>query len=294
MESINEILSSDLQVQPLKEGEVKIFRLAIFGKVDPATGQPIRKPGYTMAGYDTIKDKTGSRTIMNIISHNPVKLASGETKMDPVAGYVYFDHTATIICTSDDQNKYFFLKRSNKNADNPFRDGRKTAVFYEVNETRDVNIEKMTFEYKIMAGGFVITAIEEDLLRMVSGLVDAGKKEFLPFLTMKGDSLRKSLQPLSQVFPADMLLHSGDPVAVSRVIVDTAVNNQWIVFNDHEEVRRWEWIRTPGKGGVKNILKVELADDPVKALGAFLRDKTGSSHFAELKSRYQTHYNLTL
>jgi hypothetical protein len=294
MNNINEILSDDLKIPPLVGDEKKEFRLAIFGTIDPITEQPVRKPGYTLAGIDRIidhGDNNNQKLIFNIVDYEPIKMPGGNTVMQPKPGYLTFDGSGIIICTALDNDKYFYLKRHNKNRDNPFRNRKKPIIFYEVNEERDIKISRNSFEYRIHAGGFILQAEERELLDLAGRLNAARRRDINIPSSLRGESLRQVLQPLSQTHPELVLLFSGNEELVARVIVDYAILNQWIIFNDHAEVMTWNWMRTPGKSGKVSIVKVESGDDPRKFLVSYIITKAGSMHYAELRQKHMKEFN---
>lgn len=292
MQNINDLLSDALKVKPLVGDEKREFRLCIFGKIDPISGHPIRKPGHTLAPKDTIRDGASWKTIMNIVNWETITLAGGEERMQPVAGYLYFTDALPIICTAEDNDKYFYMMRHNKNRDNPLRNKKKPAVFYMVDEKRDMTIERNIFEYKIFAGGHLISSEEKDLIRLMNNLNQSGNQNLQLNPTLRGQALVKALQPLSQAFSTEILLYSGSPELVTRVVVDTAIAQAWIVFNEHEAKQQWEWIRMPGAPGPKKIVEVEAGDDPRKFLLSFLTTEKGSTHYAELKARHKEYYKV--
>jgi hypothetical protein len=294
MESLNDILSPPLQVPPLEGDQKAEFRLCIFGAVDPITGEPVRKPLYGLSSQDRIRDQGKSKVIMNIKDLLPVQLPTGGTKMEPQPGMVYFDHTGIIICTQFSNDLYYYLKRHNKNKDNPYRDPTKTAVFYEVNEKRDLAIQEMAFEYKMFAGGYILQADQAGLNKLVSNLNQSGRQELAIDPSLTGMNLRRRLEPLTQQFASEILLFSGHTDHMMTVVVDYAITNNWIIYNDHEEVQSWLWsaLKKPnakkvGKKDERHIVTVPAGDDPRKFLKGFLIDANGSSHYAELKAEYK-------
>jgi len=296
MNSINDILSEGLQVKPLEGDQKQEFRLAIFGTIDPITEQPCRKPGYTLAGIDRIMDALDKKSpgmnklIYNIKDFKPIRMQNGETIMQPEPGYVTFDGSGIIICTPESNDLYIYLKRHNKNRDNPYRNRKKPVIFYEVDEKRDLMVAKNSFEYKIHAGGHLLSADDNELSTLAYRL-NALKKPDLSIPTnLRGGLLRNFLQPFSQTHPELILLFSGSEEQQARVIIDYAIQHQWILFSDHEDIRTWVWMRNAGKPGKVNIVKVEPGDDPRKFLMSFLITREGSQHFAELRKRHSEEF----
>lgn len=295
MESLNEILSPDLQVKPLEGDEKAEFRLCIFGSVDPITGEPVRKPLYGLASQDRIRDHGKSKVIMNIKDLLPVPLPQGGTKMEPQPGMVYFDQSGVIICTQYSNDLYVYLKRQNKNRDNPYRDPSKSAVFYEVDDKRDMAVLEMSFEYKMFAGGYIIQADKAALSTLVTNLNESGIKDLQIDSSLQGMNLRRRLEPLTQQYASEILLYSGNTEHMMRVVIDHAIVKNWIIFNDHEEAQSWQWsaLKKPdvkvvkGRKSERHIVNVPAGDDPRKFLQSYFADATGSAHYAELKAEYK-------
>lgn len=303
MENLNDILSQDRRIPLLSEGQKAEFRLAIFGSIDPVTGQPVRKPGYGLAAEDQIIDQGKSKMIFNVLSWEFSEGPGGVEVKKPIKKMVIFPESGVIICTPTgafNNDTYLYLKNHNKNRNNPYRKPGSGVVFYEVNEKRDISIAKNSFEYKILAGGHVMMAKTAQMDELVKNLNDSGRKELYIDPALKGMNLRRTLENLSQSFSSEILLFSGDTDRMMRVIVDYAINEQWIVFNDNEKVLMWQWtsLKKPSekignKKTARDIVAVPAdGDDPREYLQSYFASEQGSLPYAELRAEYKKLFNL--
>jgi hypothetical protein len=295
MNSINDILSDELKVQPLKEGERVEFRLVLFGQFNPSLNGPAIPALRGLAGRCDINDpfdpKRPTKQILNIKSLLPISSPGRETVYDPQIESVHFESTGGKVCTHNENNLYMYLKRHNKNRDNPWRNRKKEVVFYEVNEQRELKKMNDLFEFKTLAGYELIKASDRDLAIMASKLNAVGRKGLRIDISKPPRDIRKSLQQLSQINPADILLTSTIDEVVARVMVETAIDQRWIIFNDFEGEECWKWLRVPGEKGPKKIVSVtDPLADRNGDLVTFLVSKEGSDHFAELKMRHAQYY----
>jgi hypothetical protein len=298
MTSINEILSDELKVTPLREGERVEFRLVLFGQYSPILEGPNAPAGRGLAARCDILDpfdkKNPVKQIMNIKSLRPIMTMGQQTGYEPLGEMIMFPASGGIICGHNDNNKYMYLKRHNKNRDNPWRNRLKEAVFFEVNEQKEMKKANDLFEYKATAGYELVKASDSQIAVIASRFNDSiGKfnRNLRLDISKDNGSLRKSLQMLSVSNPAELLLAMDVDELVARVMADTAVDQRWMLFNDHSEKMCWEWLRKPGEAGGRKIVEVkDPADDAFKSLATFLTTKEGSTHFAELKVRHAQYY----
>lgn len=298
MQSINDILSDELKVTPLREGEQVEFRLILFGKYNPQLKGPNAPALRGLAGRCDINDPFDKarpiKQIVNIESLQPVVLPGQQQSFNIVTAPIMFPASGGIICTHLDNNKYMYLKRHNKNIDNPYRNKRKEAVFFEVDEKKDLKKQNALFEYKALSGYELVKATDAQIAQIALNFNKLSKnhnKSLQIDISQSTESILKNLQALSQTNPAELILSMEIDELVARVMVDMAVDQRWILFDSHPEKNRWIWMRTPGQKGAQNILEVDPAQTDInKALATFLTTEKGSIHFAELKMRHAQYY----
>lgn len=299
MTSINEILSDELKVTPLREGETAEFRLIMFGQYNPQLEGPLSPALRSLAGRCDINDpfdKTRpTKQIANIDAVVPIVIPGQAQSYKIQVAPVIFPASGGIICNHQMNNLYMYLKRHNKNADNPYRNTRKEKVFFEVNEKKELELQNNLFEYKTIAGFQLVKATDQEIFLIAerfNKLTERHNRALRVDVTLSNDSIRKNLQNISQTNPAELILATDVEDYVARVMIDTAIDQRWIIFDSHPEKLRWEWMRKPLEKGAKIITKIDEGADPKKSLAAFLTTKEGSIHFAELKVNHARYYSV--
>lgn len=306
--NINEIVSKELQVVPLKAGETREFVLARAGFVDLTkksedfpTGKPTNPQGHYLAGKCLIQDpfdKKGvyEKLIQNIVGSEPIKLATGQIHYNFLDKPVHFNQTSRIICTSADNNKYMYLKRHNKNRDNKYRNPDAPIVFYEVDEARDTKIIKNNFEYRTLAANHLLSLDHDGLLLLAMAINKNGKLgvQINMAKSAEEDYLRAAMVPVAEHQSVDFIHLSKNDRLITRLLIEAATEEGVILFNAHEEVRAWSWAPTEKIKKTRDIVKVEAGNKPAAALLDFLMLPEGGTHLAELKNRQKEYYTLVV
>lgn len=294
--NINEVVSKELQIEPLKEGQIKEFMLVNAGVFDPSSNRVVSPQGWGTPGQCMIKDpgdkKNPTKLILNVDGYEPVRGQNGITFMNPIVKYLRFDATGRKVCTHENNNEYFFLKLHNKNRDNKNRIKTAPVRFFEIDEARDSKILKSNFEYKTMAAVLLMESTPDEVFK-VARLVNKKPAYGVTIdLNKEPDYMATALQPVVENFPADFIRLHGDKRSNLRLLVDAAIEEGIILFNEHEAERKWLWKRTPGTKGAVTICKVIEGNKPVPALIDFLQTGEGGAHLAELKQRQSEYYSV--
>lgn len=282
--SINDDLSKELQVKPLEEGQIATFKLMRSGIFDPMTGKPATPNSHTIPGIELIFDKFSKRTIRiyNIKEYETIEEVGRPIVYKPKHEPVTF-WAKPIVCNSDSNDLYFFLKRTSFNRDNPFRSRKYIPVFYEVDFERDARVAVDTTEYKRLALNIVADYEIEELLQLGRGLKDF---DITIDLNQKDEILRRSFNLIAETNSEKLILASDDNRSKTRVYIDRAISEMLILFNP--DTMSWIWTKAPDGGKVKkHIVKIEKGNNPKRALIDYLCDenKKGSDHRAELVTR---------
>lgn len=296
--NITEVVSKELlakyKIEPLKEGEVREFVLCNAGVFDPSSNRVVSPQGWITPGQTTIRDefdkKNPVKLILNVVSHQPVRGENGVTYMNPIIDYLRFGPTGRKVCTWENQNEYFFLRLHNKNRDNKNRIKSADVRFYEVNEARDTKVLKGNFEYKTLAAMLLMESSIEECFKIAYEVNKKPSYGVTVDLNKGPDYIQTALQPIVENFAADFIRLHGDKRSNMRLLVDAAIEEGLILFNDHEDARDWFWKRTPGTKGAIKICKVDKGNKPVPALIDYLLTPEGGSHLAELKQRESEYY----
>ncbi len=282
------------KIKPLQPGETKEFVLSNAGVWDPSSNRIVSPQGWGTPGQCMVKDefdkKNSVKLILNITGYTPVKGENGVTFMNPEVAYLRFGPTGRKVCTHENNNEYLFLKLHNKNRDNKNRMTSAEVRYYEVDEARDAKIQKGNFEYKTMAAVLLMDSSLEVCFKIAYAVNKKPAYGVTIDLNKGEDYIRTALQPVVEKFATDFIRMHGDARSNLRLMLDAAIAELIIVFNEHEESRDWSWQRALGAKGPKKICKVDVGNKPVEALIDFLLSVEGGNHLAELKQRVSEYY----
>ena len=108
---VNQVLSPIMQVKPLEEGQVAIYRLQGSGKLHPKTKRPMNPSGLTLKGKTVVLDKQTRSpvTLLNVAAYDPTELPDGSLHMKPVIGPVVWGKTALLYVGPNEPQLYAFL-----------------------------------------------------------------------------------------------------------------------------------------------------------------------------------------
>jgi hypothetical protein len=297
--AINDILSKELRVEPLKPGEIAIFQLHSVGIYDPKFEGPVNMSGHRLVGMDLVYDpfdkENPMKYIYNVKGVRPGDPKKGEAK-DALFhdwAYVRFGKSGRIILNHTQNNQYQYMMRMNKNSSNPFRNTQAEKVFFLVNEKAEAQKSEKLFRWKSYAGIFVVEQEStQQIMDLAMRLNSFGKKHLQVGMQFGPVSAKKTIEMIAQNYPADILLASGEKKFVVDVLVDTATSQHWIV--KEEGTNTWIWLRRTGEAGKKNIVKLDPKSEvsAEKQLIAFLLSDNANAaeHLAELKAKACQHY----
>lgn len=269
----NEVLSQQMHVKPLKEGEIAVFKLIGAGEIDPTTKRPRTKSFYNIQGEEDVFDRFAKKIvrIANVVGYTPIS-KDGETKYIPRSEDIIVDYTNTFQCTHQNQETYQFLMRSNKNAKNPYADPNVEKTFYLANsntvarETNDldsilINIESvvMTANQDQMKPVFREILPQVDFDKLGTQQMRARLRSMVKSGYHQARRVGKALKIQStQVKDIQNMINIYD-ARDARYLLWDEDKNQWF-FNDN---------------AVTPIMEVDRDLEPVLALASFLKTKKG-------------------
>lgn len=136
MATINSQLSKELKIPPLKPKEQVKFRLLRKGQIDQSTKEPLVLSDYWQVGKEMIYDPFAKKRvlILNVVGEKPVEMPDGRTRYEPIVGMIKWDEKGDIQMGEEQFEQICFMRRSNKNRSNKFRNKRRKVMFFEVNE----------------------------------------------------------------------------------------------------------------------------------------------------------------
>lgn len=307
MQTIPDLISKELRqlvgIKPLEEGETAEFRLVRAGVYDPTVGKPVSPQGHILAPIDMIKDTwdkemTGEKMIENITGYLPIRERGKATQYQTLTEHVRFGHTGSLLLTSDQNNLYYYLKLHNKNRDNLNRKVKGVpVVFYEVNESKELEIKNNLFDYKIYAGTLLLEITDDQLRKLVRRLNDYNKTRQRIEFDLRGDfkKLSTEIKAYADGNPVDVIMASDDRRSQLRIVVDVAADNRWILFDADGGQWVWSLAKAKNKTGKASVIcKVEDGNNPNRALVDYMlsNKEQGTIVATELFARYQENYSI--
>lgn len=265
---INEKLSTQLRVKPIKQGESVTYKVTgageiLPGVVDDSGNKKRATPGLNLAGDCFITDKWSDRptTKIQLIHATEFKVVTlpDQTEQNvPIHERVEFDNGYKTI-TADQLETYAFLERHPNNGSNPYRDKSKKIMFSRV-DAKAVKLEKFKNNARIdTAIGLLRDADKADTINIAKHINKNLAKEnklnldqALEFL--KGDIRDRILEK----HPDLIIMGSGDVFEKKKIHSQIAESFNVIEFM--EDTREWYF-------GEDKICKVDVGEDRYDVLG---------------------------
>jgi hypothetical protein len=258
----NKVVSAKQKITPLKEGETATFALLSYGKsdgsrIDLDTKKPIPTvpATYVIAGrervlnvdtgaYVYIQNENGVQTKVNekgepydVPTVEPIRIFNGILNL-----------------THRDNAKFIFMSMSNKNANNPYRDKNKGAVFYRLDQKRkqDNTAKQYLFDNKMEAFNIIKKADIEELKAICMTL----PKNFNLSIHDTIPVIKTNLMTIADRQPDLVILaNTKNHAAKLQVELQKALNFGVVEFEDSV----WSVVGVNGKNDV--ICKVEAGED---------------------------------
>lgn len=274
---VNQVLSKQMYVRPLKEGQVAIYRLQGSGKLHPKTKKPINPSGLSLKGKTTILDRKTRRpvTIMNVTAYDPVEMPDGTLKMTPVIARVVWGNNGLLHIRPDQPELYAFLERHNANASNEFRDTSRRALFYRVNKELEREEKFIKDELELEARLLVRDAGPAELKLMAEG--------FNKNPNMDIGDLRMMLSQLAKQVPLQVIKKSSNKQLKRRIFIKEASDQFLILYQDQDKT--WYW-NDPEMEDTE-ICRVEVGEDKIDKLAEILKSPAGRKHERRLHAELQ-------
>lgn len=285
MLSPNQVLSKEMQVKPLAEGEIAVYRLCASDEVDMSrqdeeTGKfRTKSPGYTLAKKYTVYDKVKAQKVLigNVIGVEMIELEGREPYRKDKLGHVRFEMGKNITITSMQNDTYQFMERVDANKDNPFRNPNKKAWFYRVNERKaaqDKNYRNMILTDAL---NWLKTVDPTEMKTINAGLPGDMKIN----LDLDWEIQTARLFDLTMLDPMLVMKASTNIDAKVKIQAMDAARYQIITFSegDAKLPRAWHFNR-----GAKPplIMEVEIGQNKIEALVKFLRSKEGTGNYKQI------------
>jgi hypothetical protein len=284
----NEVLSEGMKVPPLKEGEIKMFKLSNHGKIKvgkDSKGNPIyNQRSQVLVGETAVYDRYDKRMklIGNVVSSAKVEGKEGEeTRFKLVTAPIYFPKNGVIMVNHEKNDLYAYLMRMNENGSNPFRDKRKRAIFEVVDEQKKIKRQLVSDEIELEARILVKDA-DTDMVKLIAkgvGSID---------LDSSIETIKANLTSLAKKDPVSVIKASSDVGLKAIIAVNEGTDLLYIKFDDSPDQRKWYWM-----SDYSDIISVEVGDDPVKTLAEWLASDKGIESYRKLTNEIDKHYKVS-
>lgn len=286
---INDVVSPELQVTVLEEGQTATYKLCDvdlkdLSHIDEASGKPKNcAPRRSMLPKATITDPfTKRRVIIQNITGTEIKMGPDDLPREvPKIERLNFPRTGALTVTYEHPGTYSFLERHPRNRDNPFRDKSKLPLFYRVNakrkaitEMENIYLKSDALEWVKKADLTELKAIYQKLDPTSQGMI--GTSEF--------EVMRRDMFSFADRFPPLLLKASNNKEAKMKIQIMDAEFFNIIAFFDIDEMgvnRNRVWMFT---GGMGTICEIEINENKYDALAAYFVKKDN----AEGKAAYRT------
>ncbi len=265
-------LSERLKVKPLKEGEVKIFKLVGSGNIDPNMRDMDGKPlpsfnqGATLVGYFTIYDKfekdkaKAKKVLKNVIgTYFETNKDTGKEEEKETMGDITFNSKGFCIVKHDEYPKLVCLLRANENGSNPYRDQSKIAIWEEL----DVNVNAELAA--IITDGDL--AYEAETIARKGDIKDcmAISQKLLGHINKDPKDLRQELINAAIKNPKEFIRASKDKEMRLKLQIADAMRMRFLDMNENEE-----WIWRENNGTDVMLVAVKVGVEPYSVLIEFI------------------------
>lgn len=278
-------LSSRLQVKPLKEGDLKVFKLCGSGQIDPhvkdeASGKnlPAHNGGGSFVGYFTIYDKfepiasKRKKVLKNVTGtyFEPNK-DTGKDEEREVMEDILFNSKGVCVVKHDEYPKLVCLTRANENASNPYRDKSKPAIWEEV-DSASTQLKAIISDRDL--------AYEAESIARKCDIKDAMviSKKLFNKVYPDPDDLRQALINAAISNPKEFIRNSKDKEMRLKIQIADATRMRFLDMNENEE---WIWRENDGRDVV--LCPVEIGKEPYGVLIEYI---TANKEFATKLSRH--------
>jgi hypothetical protein len=257
----NEVLSPEVHVPLLKEGETAVFRLAqshsVSNRYDENGNRLPNNPIQQLAGQHTFIDpKKGAVVIGNVVEFVP-KNKNGEMVLEPKCGPVEFVNSM-LVCDHTKNDLYQYLMRRNDNRSNPFRDKSRRAVFYLEDKGKEIESKAADFELEDTAVLFVKSASLTDINALLENL-DSKLKARVPKKSTMEEMKIALRQLIREGHSTEILKASND--RESKVKVQLKECLEWGIIKKNTEKMTWVFTKTG-----ETLLEIEPGVPEIDAL----------------------------
>lgn len=279
---VNEVLSEEMRVKPLKPGEAARFRLLTVGLKDIGREIPSVPESYMLSDMETVYDPIAKQPVLigNVVSLAGIRENGGRIKLEHGVPMMA-QHTEKILfdkgyytVTAEKNDTYAFLMRSKKNLTNTFRPRNMKAIFELVSDKKDVSDALMIEDMQWKAGDIVRHAEWVELQAMRVKLNKSPDAK-LHITTEDLQGMKLQLIRLAKSHPKQLIIASNDQPAKKTVHVYEAVNFNVLIY---EEPKWFLNIRDK----FQEIHSVPPDEEKTESLVTFFQKEEGSGIHAKV------------
>ena len=293
MKTVNEVLSPEMRVPLLKDGEIARFRLINAGKGEYGRETPTTPAGHMLSGkeniYDPFSGRAGEILIQNLVSEDEFELPDGTVGTKATSEGIFFPKTGEITVTSRQNATYAFLMRSKKNLSNPFKSKQRKVrpVFFLVDDKRAI-LKKIADEdlYLDIRMWLKESDIKEHK-SIAMNLNNSGDPSVRVANTSDPDHLLMALINVAKRAPEVVIKASGDKDTKKRVMIRDAESYDYIIWEESD--RKWYFNESP----MAEICGVEPGMQRHEGLHLYFSEKEGFPTYAKLGKLMKKIYKVT-
>jgi hypothetical protein len=290
---LNEVLSKELQVRPLKPGETAKFQLLNAFKKEKGRDEPSTPDLWSLSKKETIFDPfanggLGKSVLLQCItSYEPYENSDGRVINKPVLKRPEFIK-GVLELTHEENNIYIYVMRSNKRLGNPFRKKNITPRFKLLDKNAELQEQIKDSDLTYLAEKIVresdwttLRAIADKLNRSSDSRyhVKAGPDEL--------DKLKLELIKIARFNGKQVILASNDKESKLRVNIHDAELFNVLIYT--RDLQSWQ---LNGKT-LETVLQVQPGRDAVAALMDHFRTEEGRKHYTAIVTALQRIFKAT-
>lgn len=287
----NEVLSKDLHVKPLEEGQTATFQIVGANKLGNKRNKegvrvpinPTVKQVPSMAYiYDPIK-KTRIR-IGNVVGEEPDEDDRGKTFFRPIVEPVLIEN-GTITLNWEQNDTYIFLMRHPRNKSNPWADRKKKPMF-ELVDNESKRREKISYD-AVEDDAIILLreASSEDLMAIAEGIEDDDYRKLVN-LDNSVDEVRHDLRNIIRKGHPDVIVRASDN-KVAKAKLQVIEGEKWLLLKRINAKRTWYFLKGDDK---KELIQVEPNHDMVMGLVDWMKTEEGKKFYqSEFLPRLKAH-----
>jgi hypothetical protein len=286
----NKVLSKEMHVKNLRDGEVAIYQLIGAGEISPnrktQDDDPVYKnPSWQSSRTTMVRDiETGDVVMIGNVTGkrpNPAKTKNNNepefidllSPMKFVNGFLRLTHL--------DNPTFQYAERHNANQSNPFRDESKKARYFRVDPKRQAIADNARREILADALSWVMTCDKKEIEAINKQLPDGFKLNMDDHMEV----IVGKLFDYTQKDPVTVMKASGDKKTIAKITVLEAEKYQIIIWDNDNRT----WFFNDEK--MEEIHKVPIGKNRVDGLVESFGTPDGHKYYLRVITRLKKFLN---